>query len=54
MPHQRLQRSLTDFVASLCLQQARVQRVEHRTTARLRMITEMNANGPQFRGFRDA
>jgi hypothetical protein len=36
------------------MQHARVQRVEQRTSARLRMITEMNANGPQFRGFRDA
>ena len=35
-------------------QHARVQRVEQRTSARLRMMTEMSANGPQFRGFRDA
>jgi hypothetical protein len=31
-----------------------VQRVEHRHVARIRMKTEMSANGPQFRGFRDA
>jgi hypothetical protein len=47
--YHRRRRSRTE----LSLQQARVQRVEHRTTARLRMITEMNANGPQFRGFRE-
>lgn len=35
-------------------QHARHQRVEHRTVARLRMMTEMSSNGPQFRGFRDA
>ena len=43
---------LTELCARV--QHARVQRVEQRTSARLRMITEMNANGPQFRGFRDA
>jgi hypothetical protein len=36
------------------VQQSREQRVEFRTVARLRMKTEMSANGPQFRGFRDA
>lgn len=35
-------------------QQARQQKVEYRTKARLRMATEISANGPQFRGFRDA
>lgn len=35
-------------------QLARQQKVMERTTARLRLLTEMRANGPQFRGFRDA